>query len=73
MNAVRRKKLEDIITRLEELQGELNCIMEEEEDSRDRMIEGTENYETSEESSSDMEDADSSIGDAIGSLYNITC
>lgn len=74
MNKTRRKAIEKIVDKLMELQADLQWIKEDEDDARDAMpesLQDTERYSESEEASQAMEDADSSIQDAIDYLEGI--
>ena len=71
MNKVRRKNLQAIIDRLEELKGSLEDLQAEEEEYRDNIPENFqsgERYEHIEEICESLSDAVSSLEDATSSI-----
>ena len=74
MNAKRRKEIEKIVDKLMELQSDLQWIHDEEEEAYENTPESlqeTDRYAESEEAVYKMEDADSSIQDAIDYLNDL--
>ena len=71
MNKIRRKNLQAIIDRLEELKSDLEDIQAEEEECRDNIPENmqySELYEKAEEACENLEDAVSGLEDVISSI-----
>lgn len=68
MNKVRRKAISEIADQIEALKADIESLQEEEDECRDNMIEGTEMYDISEEASSNMESAVSSLEEALDYL-----
>jgi len=71
MNKARRKQLQALLDRFEELQAELEGLQTEEEESRDNIPEnlwGSERYEKAEETCSYLEDAVGSLEEMVESL-----
>ena len=71
MNKIRRKNLQAIIDRLEELKGSLEDLQTEEEEYRDNIPENFqsgERYERTEEICESLSDAVSSLEDATSSI-----
>lgn len=71
MNKERRKVLQTIYSSLEGLMVALETVQVEEENYRDNMpenLQGSERYEESEESISNIEDAVNSVEEAISSI-----
>jgi flagellar biosynthesis chaperone FliJ len=71
MNNPRRKALEKIAVKIEELQNELKEIMDEEEEYRDNMpenLQGSERYEIADEACNAMQTAIDSLGEAMASI-----
>ena len=71
MNRERRKNLQSIIDQLEELQGSLEDLLEEEEVYRDNIpenMQGSERYERAEEACDNLSEAVSSLEDTIYSI-----
>lgn len=76
MNKVRRMRLEAVIEKLEELQSEISCIAEEEQDAYDNLPESiqlsdrgdvmSENVSSLEELDETFEELKDSINDIIG-------
>lgn len=74
MNAKRRKAIDKIVSKLEELQADLERVREEEQDAYDNTPESlqeSDRYSESEEAISAMEDADGSIQEAIDYLSDL--
>jgi len=74
MNAKRRKAIDKIVSKLEELQADLEWVREEEQDAYDNTPESlqeSDRYAESEEAISAMEDADGSIQEAIDYLSDL--
>ena len=75
MNKIRRKQLQEIIDRIEDLKSDLEALKEEEEEYRDNMpenLQSSERYELADEACNnlnyafdDLEDAVSYIEEAI--------
>lgn len=71
MNKIRRKELQTIIDRLEELKDALEDLQSDEEVYRDNMPEnlhGSEKYERTDDACDNLSDAVSSLEEAIGSI-----
>jgi len=71
MNKARRKSLQSLADRLEEIKSALEDLQAEEEEYRDNMPEnmwGGERYEKAEDAISNMEDAVSSLEDVLSSI-----
>lgn len=74
MNANRRKAIDKIVSRLEELQADLASVWGEEQEAYDNTPESLQEsgrYTESEEAISAMEDADGSIQEAIDYLSDL--
>lgn len=74
MNNERRKRIRDIINRLEEIKSSLEDVLSDEEWAFDNMpenLQGSTRGETMEETIDDMNDALDSIGEAIDTLGDI--
>lgn len=74
MNKQRRKKIEALISKLDEIMSDLNCLYEEEQEAYDNMPDGlqeSERGETIGENIDGMEQASSDIEDAISILQEI--
>lgn len=74
MNANRRKAIDKIVSRLEELQADLASVCGEEQEAYDNTPESlqeSDRYAESEEAISAMEDADGSIQEAIDYLSDL--
>lgn len=74
MNANRRKAIDKIVSRLEELQADLASVWGEEQEAYDNTPESlqeSDRYAESEEAISAMEDADGSIQEAIDYLSDL--
>lgn len=68
MNKVRRKRLEGLIAKLEEVKEELAVFQEEEEEYRDNIpenLQGSQRYEKAEEACDALGNAASSLEEAI--------
>ena len=63
MNKERRKRLDDVIDKLEELQAEVASIAEEEREAYDNLPEGIQNSERGEQISENADDLDGIDGD----------
>lgn len=75
MNNTRRKELQAIIDKLEDLKGDLELLQEEEEEYRDNMpenLQGSERYEMAEEAISNIEEAVSGLEDVISYIESAT-
>lgn len=71
MNAIRRRQLEELSSRIEEIQRELWGVKYEEDDCRESMPENLQNssrYEESEACSDNLEDAMQYIDDALDAI-----
>ena len=68
MNKARRKRLEELQTKAELLQAEIEQLMEEEDEVRENMIYGSEMYERSEEASNCMQDAIDSLDEVYQAI-----
>ena len=71
MNAKRREKLKEAINKLIEARDGIDCVREEEDDTRLNMpfnLQNSEKYDTSEECSRSMDNAITSIDEAIGAI-----
>lgn len=74
MNRERRKRLEKVITNLEELRDELMCLQEEEQEAFDNMPESLQESERGEqisENADTFEEAYNDIDNVIDSLSEI--
>lgn len=74
MNAKRRKEVEAIMNSLEELKEQIECVQSEEEEAYDNMPEGlkeSERGDQMQEYISYLEDAASSVQDAVDYLNGI--
>lgn len=74
MNAKRRKEVESIMSCLEELIERIECVQSEEEEAYDNMPEGLQESERGEQMQeyiSNLEDAASSVQDAVDYLNEI--
>ena len=75
MNNARRKEITSIIEQVEELKDKLENILADEDEYRDNMPEnlwGSEQYETSENASENLENVISSLGEAVEYLEEST-
>lgn len=71
MNKIRRKEIETLIAKLEELMRDAECIKDEEDEARDNMPESmweSERYQVSEEASDNLDSAISSLEEVIDYL-----
>ena len=71
MNKIRRKQLDEIISKIGEVRDELESIMNDEEEYRDNMpenLQGSERYEISDNACSEMQAALDSLEEAISSV-----
>lgn len=68
MNKARRKKLEELQTKADIIRVEIEQLMEEEDEVRENMNEGTEMYERSEEASYCMQDAINSLDEVYQAI-----
>ena len=71
MNKDRRKQIDDVINGLQELQGTVESIMNDEEEYRDNIpenLQGSERYEKAEEACDYLQEAYDGIDDVISSL-----
>ena len=74
MNKTRRKQLEECVTRIESVKGDIENILSDEQWAFDSMPEGLQTSARgmeSEEAIGNMEDAINSLDDAITSIGNI--
>lgn len=68
MNKIRRKALNAIQEQIDTLRGELECLMEEEEEYRDNMpenLQGSERYEVADSACDNMSSALDSLEEAV--------
>lgn len=68
MNNVRRKQLQQIIDRIEDLKSDLESIKEEEEEYRDNIpenLQGSERYEMADEACNNLDYAFDSLEDVV--------
>lgn len=71
MNKVRRKQLESLLAKVEEIRDELESIKDDEEEYRNNMpenLQGSERYETADNACSEMESAMDSLDEVISSI-----
>lgn len=71
MNKIRRKKIEKIYFKLEEIKSEIEFIIEEEQECLDNIpenLQSSEKYAKSEESISDLENVTENIADCLSNL-----
>ena len=71
MNNTRRKQLDELISKIEDVKVELESIMSDEDEYRDNMPESlqeSERYQNSEDASSSMEGAMEALDEAIEKL-----
>ena len=71
MNKDRRKQIDDVIADLQEIQGTVESIMNNEEEYRDNIpenLQGSERYERAEEACDYLQEAYDGIDDVINSL-----
>lgn len=71
MNKVRRKRIDEVISKLQDLQSEINDILEEETDYRDNIPENmqqSERYENAENNCDNLQYASDSIDEAVSYL-----
>ena len=71
MNKIRRKKLSEIIDRIQAITNDLENILSEEEDYRDNMpenLQSSEKYETSDNACSFMQDAIDNLNEAMDNI-----
>ena len=71
MNKMRRKRIDEVISKLQNLQGEIEDITSEEEEYRDNMTENlvnSEKYETAENACGSLDSAYSSVEEAMEML-----
>lgn len=71
MNKQRRKELDKILERIEEIKADLESIMCDEEEYRDNMpenLQGSERYELAEAACDAMQTALDSLDDAVSSI-----
>lgn len=71
MNKIRRKRIDEVINKLQDLQGEIGDILGEEEEYRDNMPENLVNspkYEAAENACDSLDSAYSSIGELTDML-----
>jgi len=73
MNRIRRKQIDAILERLEDIRADLESVLEEEEEARDNIPESlmdTERYEKAEEACDNLDNAVSSFEELIEYLEN---
>ena len=73
MNKIRREKLTEIISKLEDLRFDIDFYMEEEKDARDNLpenLEGSERYERMDTAAGALEEAVFDIDSAIEEIQN---
>lgn len=71
MNKIRRKSLEEVIAKIQELSEEIESFMADEEEYRDNMpenLQGSERYEKVDEACSAMQDAIDNLEEAVENL-----
>lgn len=71
MNKVRRKNLQSIIDRLEDIKADLGEITYEEEEYRDNIpenLQGSEKYERADEACDNLNDAADTLNEVIDSI-----
>lgn len=71
MNKVRRKNLQSIIDRLEDIKADLEGITYEEEEYRDNIpenLQGSEKYERADEACDSLNDAADTLNEVIDSI-----
>lgn len=71
MNKVRRKNLQSIIDRLEDIKADLEEITYEEEEYRDNIpgnLQGSEKYERADEACDNLNDAADTLNEVIDSI-----
>lgn len=71
MNKIRRKNLQTIIDRLEDIKADLEEITYEEEEYRDNIpenLQGSEKYERADEACGNLNDAADTLNEVIDSL-----
>lgn len=74
MNQKRRKKIREVIVKLEACESDLTCIKDEEDDARDNMpesLQDSDRYIESEEYSDKIDESLSGIREAIDNLEEI--
>lgn len=70
-NKIRRKSLEEVIAKIQELSEEIESFMADEEEYRDNMpenLQGSERYEKADEACSAMQDAIDNLEEAVENL-----
>ena len=65
MNNTRRRQLDKIAEKIDELKEEIELLIEEEDTARENMAENSEKYEISEEASDNMQSAIYSLDEAF--------
>lgn len=71
MNKIRRKNLQTIIDRLEDIKADLEEIIYEEEEYRDNIpenLQGSEKYERADEACDNLNDAADTLNEVIDSI-----
>ena len=74
MNNVRRKTLNEIRDKIEELRGDLEAVMNEEEDYRDNMpenLQNSERYEKADDACNAMSEAIDMLDDVASNIEDI--
>lgn len=74
MNKLKRKEIQSIIERLEDIKSDIEAIQEEEQDCYDNLPEGIQDSERGEaisENADDLESASSDLEDIISNLQDI--
>ncbi len=73
MNAERRKKLDDILSRLEQIRADIKIVKDEEQEAYDNLPESFQNGEKGEamqSAISSLEDADNDVDSIISNIEN---
>lgn len=73
MNKARRKEIENIVEKLEELQSDIESVLSDEQDYLDNIpenLQGSERYETAEMAVDELQSAYDTIEDVISALQN---
>lgn len=71
MNKVRRKQLDDIISKIQDISEELESVMNDEEEYRDNMpenLQGSERYEMADSACSSMQEAIDQLEEAVSNI-----
>ena len=71
MNKIRRKKLDEIIAKIQDVSEELESVMNDEEEYRDNMpenLQGSEKHEMADSACSSMQEAIDQLEEAISNI-----